>query len=86
MKKAVILIAIMLAFLVFGWCGGNIWADHARDKEPIAFDIGTRLTYQVRGITVGGVVGLLIAGCNLTGSFRKRKQEITEHADSEGRP
>ena len=63
---------IVLAALVLGWCGGNIVGDQVR-KNEIGFDVGTRIGYWVKGLSVGGVIGFfLVITRNL---FRKKQSK-----------
>lgn len=76
MKRIITIVAIILAGATLGWVGGNIWADRAREAEPIGFDIGSRVTYWTKGVTAGGIAGVLIAAVWVAGTrTRKRKSQ-----------
>ena len=74
MKKYLTSITILIAGILLGWCGGNLWADHIRGIEPDGFDIGTRLTYQTRGVIAGAVAGAF-AALVVTRGIRKMNQK-----------
>jgi len=74
MKRIIIPITILIAGTLLGWCGGNLWADHVRNIEPIGFDIGTRLTYQTRGVITGAVAGILTATLSAWISRKKKNK------------
>lgn len=85
MKRIMVPLAIVAAGLFLGWCGGNLWADRVRETEPIGFDIGTRLTYQTRGVVAGAVGGIIAAMLSVCVSRVKRNgngsqnQGVQEH-------
>ena len=61
MKRYLTPITFLIAGILLGWCGGNLWADHIRELQPVGFDIGTRLTYQTRGVITGAIAGAFVA-------------------------
>ena len=73
MKTVIKLVTIILIAVALGFVGGNIWGDHVREAEPIGFDIGTRLMYQGRGLTVGGISGILIAAAWILRNKTRKK-------------
>ena len=74
-----ILLAILAAGSFLGWCGGNIWADHVRETQPIGFDIGTRLTHQARGVVLGSVGGIIVGMLSVWRSRVKRNRKTSQN-------
>ena len=59
-KKILVFLGILLICTFLGWCGGNILGDYLR-KTTVGFDVGSRIGYWIKGVSVGAPIGLLLA-------------------------
>ena len=79
MKRFVMPLAIVALGLLLGWCAANFWADRVRQTEPIGFDIGTRLTYQARGVVTGAIIGIIGASLSVFAVRRKPREKESQN-------
>ena len=79
MKRLVTPLAIIALGILLGWCGGNLWADHIRKAQPVGFDIGTRLTYQTRGVVAGAIAGIIGALFSVVALRRKPRERASQN-------
>jgi TRAP-type C4-dicarboxylate transport system permease small subunit len=79
MKKGLIPLAIIVLGMLLGWCAANLWADHVRESQPTGFDIGTRLTYQARGVAAGAIAGIIAALFTVAAIRRRPREEKSQN-------
>jgi len=74
-KKVLVFLGVLLICTFLGWPGGYIRGDYVR-KTTVGFDVGLRIGYWIKGVSVGAPIGLVLAVLVV------RKMKFTENQTS----